>query len=149
MPIKQITPKSKVNQMVDKAVEDADKAIFYQLNVIGEECFKAMRDYSGKAYQDQTGNLRASSGFVIIRDGKVVSKADFSAINGKGEDGVKEGLKFSDEVASKFPSGYTLVLLSGMEYATYVDDKGYNVLDSARLVSRILLNDLKYKLSKK
>lgn len=147
MPIKQVTPQASIDAMIRKSVAQAEKAIINQLKYIGERGYIAIRDYSGKAYIDRTGNLRSSSGYVIFKDGKVLIKGKFETVKG-GEKGAKEGEKFARSLAPKFPQGLVLVLVAGMQYAASVSSKGYNVLDSGTLTSEKLVNELKRKLRK-
>ena len=65
------------------------------------------------------------------KDGKQVSfwaKGKF----GDGSHGSKEGLEFARSKVSS--SGYSFVLVAGMEYANHVSSKGFNVLDSGVLM---------------
>lgn len=148
MPIKQITTQSQINEMIEKDMQKVEKAIIYQMKYIGEMAYIAMRDYSGRAYTDQTGNLRASSGYVIVKDGEIVKKGKFQSVKGSNK-GPKQGKQFAESLASKFPKGLTLVLVAGMEYAFSVHGKGYNVLDSAQLTADKLVKELIDKLKKR
>ena len=52
---------------------------------------------------------------------------------GDGTEGSKKGLEFArDFVSSKH--GYSFVLVAGMEYASHVSSKGYDVIDSGTLL---------------
>lgn len=148
MGIKQVTPQIRINAMIDRDVKRMEDAVIYGLNQIGLEAYRAMRDYSGRQYQDQTGNLRSSSGYMVVKDGKIVQSGGFEVIK-DGSTGSTDGKAFTYEIAPKFTTGLTLVLMAGMEYASHVEDLGYNVLDSAKLITRIMMNDLNFKLSKK
>jgi len=80
------------------------------------------------AYQDHTGNLNSSTGFIIYKDGKVVHK-DFreSDIGTDKVSGLKEGLNIAlNELRES--KGWGVVLVSGMEYASWVESRGFEVL---------------------
>lgn len=80
------------------------------------------------AYQDHTGNLNSSTGFIIYKDGRVVHE-DFR-LSSKGTD-KETGLKVGREVAfsvSRESKGWGIVLVSGMEYASWVQGRGYEVV---------------------
>lgn len=81
-----------------------------------------------KSYEDHTGNLNSSTGFIIYKDGKVVHK-DFreSVIGTDKATGLKEGLTsaLSELRESK---GWGVVFVSGMEYASWVESRGFEVL---------------------
>lgn len=116
-------------------------------------------------YQNITGNLRSSIGYMIGYDGKVIREGGFHKVQGRGENmehvmfTTKDGKdvdfwakgKFGDgsdgskrgrEIARRIimgTSGYSYVLVVGMEYASYVSSRGYNVWDSAQLTLGNLL----------
>lgn len=80
------------------------------------------------AYQDHTGNLNSATGFIIYKDGKVVHK-DFreSDIGTDKVTGLKEGLNIAlNELRES--KGWGVVLVSGMEYASWVESRGFEVL---------------------
>lgn len=81
-----------------------------------------------KAYEDHTGNLNSSTGFIIYKDGRVVHQ-DFR-LSDKGTDrqtGLQTGL---NEALSELreTSGWGVVMVSGMEYASWVQSRGYEVV---------------------
>lgn len=71
------------------------------------------------AYHNDTDNLRTSVGYFILRDGEV--------IEGDGNSDAKSVL--SDIQPGR---GYRLIGVAGMEYASYVESKGYNVITSQK-----------------
>lgn len=116
-------------------------------------------------YGDITGNLRSSIGYIIAYDGRIIKeggfhkvqghganmqKVEFTTKNGKnvsfwakgkfgdGSEGSRNGLEFARSKISS--SGYSFVLVAGMEYASYVSSKGYDVLDSGTLMLWELIN---------
>lgn len=110
------------------------RAMVTMLQYIGEECVAIAREQG--TYNDRTGNLRNSIGYVLMRNGdiinqnfeeKVASKV-VDAANGKG---ILEGQALAQELAKRFSNGYALIVVAGMHYAYYVETRGYDVLDSA------------------
>ena len=94
----------------------------------------------GAEYQDQTSNLKSSIGGIVLRNGIPVSYRGFEkeAPTGKkqydAESGVKTGLEFATDVSKNLNTGYGIVIVAGMEYATYVEDvHGLNVLGKTGL----------------
>ncbi|QBQ41204.1 hypothetical protein E2P86_08555 [Sphingobacterium psychroaquaticum] len=86
-----------------------------------------------KAYQDHTGNLRSSTGFIIVKDGKVVHQSfKESPVGTDRQTGLKNGLKAALDVMRE-STGWGVVLVSGMEYASWVQSRGYDVLKGAYL----------------
>jgi hypothetical protein len=71
-------------------------------------------------YLDQTTNLRNSIGYYIFRNGKVVS------MNQNGKEGNNLDL-IRDLILDNF-QGYQLIGVAGMNYASHVESKGYNVI---------------------
>ena len=119
-----------------------ERAIMVRLNVLGLECVSMARQLD--TYQDQTGNLRNSVGYIITRNGVVVKDnfkktaltitANKKGVEGfsKGSgDGVTIGRDLAVEKAAKYPKGFALIVVAGMNYADAVELKGYDVLSSA------------------
>lgn len=126
-----------------KMTEISDFIIF-RFQQIGEEAVKTARDCG--RYNDITGNLRSSIGYIIIYDGKVMSQGGFQPTNGEkgnGDKGIQEGLAFLEKLKAKFPWGIAIVLCAGMEYAAYVEyHKDKDVLHSAEQIAERLVNEL-------
>ena len=90
----------------------------------------------GAEYQDQTSNLKSSIGGIVLRNGVPVTYRGFQneEVGTDGESGVKTGLEFATEVSKNIGTGYGIVIVAGMEYATYVEDvHGLNVLGKTGL----------------
>lgn len=132
MGITQKTSESEIDKYIEQQVKRTTNALIYYLKYIGERCLNAARDT--KSYKDRTGNLRSSLGYIIVRDGKIVYQSNFEVVL-TGNTGAKSGIKYAKEVARQFPEGIVLIVVAGMNYATYVSGKGYDVLDSAELLA--------------
>lgn len=110
------------------------RAMVTMLQYIGEECVAIAREQG--TYNDRTGNLRNSIGYVLMRNGDIINQnfeervasKVVDAANGKG---VLEGQALAQELAKRFSNGYALIVVAGMHYAYYVETRGYDVLDSA------------------
>ena len=104
------------------------------LQYIGEHCVKLAREKG--TYNDITGNLRNSIGYVLVKNGSIISKnfeqrvesKVVSSANGKG---ILEGEALAVELASRVNKGYALIVVAGMHYAHYVETLNKDVLDSA------------------
>jgi len=134
MPIKRETPNSAIDDYIQELVERKKQVIIRNLAYVGEQCVNEARSYNGNQYTDQTGNLRSSTGYVIVSDGNIDKIGNFQPIKG-GNEGAKEGQVFAKQIASQFPKGICLIVVAGMKYAAYVSAKGYNVLDSSELLA--------------
>jgi hypothetical protein len=81
---------------------------------------------TGGSYTDRTGNLRSSIGYLILKDGNEMSKH----CEGGTEDGTKGGLEYAEELAGHYNRGWVLIVFAGMNYALYVELKGFSVITS-------------------
>lgn len=126
-------------------IERIHKAVLYNLAYIGETAVKTARENG--SYTDRTGNLRSSTGYVLIYNGQILQQGGFAAVK-QGANGSNTGEQFAKSLVKQYPLGYALVVVAGMEYAGYVSAKGYDVLDSAELIAEQLANRLLAKLAK-
>lgn len=143
MPIKQLTPKSAINQLIEKRLNDSKQKIIKSFCFVGESCIVEGRDNG--AYTDQTGNLRSSIGYVVLVDGVAYKRSSFEQVK-KGAEGVLEGEKFLETLISKYKKGIVLIVVAGMNYAAYVDALGLNVLTSAELLAEKMVPEIMTKL---
>lgn len=120
-------------------VERIKQAVIYNLQVIGEKCVNEARMKG--SYKDQTGNLRSSTGYVLIVDGEIISESAFDVVM-NGQQGAQEGKTFAESLVKDYPTGIALVVVAGKNYAQYVAAKGYDVLDSAELLGEQLVHKM-------
>lgn len=104
--------------LLSDAYEDA---YFKKLSEVGREATRNAR--INGTYQNRTGNLRNANGGCVVKDGKIVDIWVDS--DGKHPDAVKatENLLI---YARKEKDG--LYLCNGMDYASYVESKNYEVI---------------------
>lgn len=126
-----------LERLKQKAEEQTKRRLVRYLKSVGEEC--VAEAVSSGNYTDRTGNLRSSIGFVVAEDGAVVEEGGFYSLGGpEGPDaGRAKALNLVQGTG-----GIVLVVVAGMEYAQYVADKGFNVLDSAEILARQLLTEI-------
>jgi hypothetical protein len=74
------------------------------------------QDHAQGTYKDQTTNLRNSIGYFIFHNGELVHEKNEIITN---KSIIEEFVK---------PTGFQLILIAGMNYASYVESKGYNVI---------------------
>ena len=116
--------------MLADRVNRINLAILIQLRVLGEKCVNHARQIDKTiGFEDQTGNLRSSLGYVIYLNGKPVGE-NFEEVRG-GNEGLEKGRKLAKEIAGDYPRGFLLVVVAGMEYAVYVEANNRDVLTSA------------------
>jgi len=100
-----------------------------------------LKTKSQGGFDDDTGNLRSSIGYVLMLDGEVITE-DFE-LSDKGTDkqtGIETGKKVAGEIASEESEGWAIVLVAGMDYAYFVEAKGYDVITGATSSATAKLN---------
>lgn len=110
--------------------ENLYKATEFLLKYLGEELVKYARDNHN--YTDQTGNLTNSIGYAVVRNKEIVY---FGGENQPGE-GSQEALKVAMKMAASVGETFSLIIVAGMNYAAYVEAKGYNVILPAELKAK-------------
>lgn len=92
-----------------------------------------------KTYEDQTGNLTASIGYGVFKGNTLVASGGFDYGKEGGNIGAMALLEKLPNLGSK---GVGLVVVAGMDYATYVERTGHVVLDDARLSVGSVIDNL-------
>ena len=129
MPIKRLTPTAEIDRYIAGRVEAIKRALVYNLCAVGEQVLNTAR--LTNSYKDQTGNLRSSIGYVVSVDGEIVQMSSFDTVK-EGREGSRGGKEYAMQLVRDFPHGIVLI---GMNYASYVSAKGYDVLDSSELLA--------------
>lgn len=110
-----------INAEFDRQEKRLHERILDSFKRAGEDFVKSARgqvqDHAQGTYLDQTTNLRNSIGYLILFNGEKI----FSDIGSAVEN--------MDEILERVsPDGYQLIGFAGMNYASYVEAKGYNVI---------------------
>ncbi len=130
---------------IDELFRQAAKIIFdkvqYNLNYLGLQCVRRVRDRSaGESWIDQTGNLRSSIGYAIYSYGQKQIESAFDSVLG-GSEGSQKGRQMVAELASKYSSTYALVVVAAMEYAEHVEAiESKDVLASTEIYAKSEVN---------
>lgn len=140
MPIVQITPQSQIDDYFQKQLALREKAIIQTLNFVGVTCVNEARQNGD--YMDQTGNLRSSIGYVVLKDGVVVNKSKFEQVK-SGKEGKRDGASFLTELISENLKGIVLIVVAGMNYAAYVETNRNVLMSSELLAERLVPQMLK------
>lgn len=161
----------KIRAKLNLARKEAIDRITMYLMAVGEECIKIARERGD--YNDITGNLRSSIGYIVLVDGKVriltqVQRKSVAPgyrdvprkrkdgteyigkqkIGGDGGEGEKQGRELLDRLKTEYPRGCVLIVCAGMNYAAYVENvHGKRVLVDAKLAAEKLISDFIHKLS--
>lgn len=99
----------------------------------GEEAVEVQKRESD--YLNHTFNLRNAPGYAVTIDGKEVARN----VPADGEHG-EAAAKTNKTLDKADKSGTGLIIADGMPYASFVSSKGYDVVDSALLHGRAVLN---------
>lgn len=98
-----------------------DRAILTAFAYAGEYAVTGIRTKAMSSWEDQSGNLRSSIGYAVVRKGRIVLMSGFDVVAGGGQ-GSANGKKITTGLAheySQYP--YVLIVVAGMEYAVYVE----------------------------
>ena len=140
------TTNKEIAQMLLSAIDEEMEESVAMASKSGEDALAIAR--TEHDYETQTGNLQSSCGFAVTYNGQVVSKTPFTPDTTKhgavkegaksrpaipdGKTGSQKGQEYLEEcMKSRLDKGITLIMVAGMEYAGYVEDKGLDVLRSA------------------
>lgn len=113
--------KRQISKLFEKVIDRAEFMIEDLLENTGKE-FVDIARLNGQ-YDDHTGNLRSSIGYVIVKDGEILGR-NFQLSEKKGTDketGKREGEQLATDLVSLFPKGYVLICIAGMKYAAFVE----------------------------
>jgi len=89
---------------------------------------------SAAGFNDDTGNLRSSIGFILMYHGQIVYQ-DFQLSN-VGTDkntGLDLGLAYAEKLGKEYYEGWAIITVAGMEYASWVEALGYDVITGSTL----------------
>ena len=120
---------SDVQQYADKQVNEIKEKQMLVFQKVGEDFIDKAR--SLRTYKDQTGNLRASIGYIIAEDGKPLYNSFKSDGGGSGA-GSSAGADYAGSLVSKYDQGLVLIGVAGMNYALFVEARGYDVITGSR-----------------
>lgn len=144
MPGKMTTPVRVIGDRLNSEVQAKQRVIANTLCYVGERCLIEARD--GGTYQDQTGNLRSSIGYAVLMNGQVI-QTDCADKVKDGSEGLSEGQQYlRSRILKASKRGIVLIVTAGMNYAEYVEAKGYVVLSNAELMAPQLVKSILTKL---
>jgi len=103
----------------ENALKNVETVIINTLSYVGEYAATLAKDRG--SYTDRTGNLKSSVGYMLAVDGKII----ISLFEGSG---AAEGEQFAQEKLNELNHKYVLIVVAGMNYASYVENKDYDVL---------------------
>lgn len=120
-----------LQKRLNQIKESVDNRLAMELRQVGEEAVTFSKE--NKGYHDRTANLKNSISYALFKDGELIEQ--LIGIIPKPEEDSKGQAQVADNLARYAaqegvvkPQGYTLIVVAGMNYGKYVEDKGYNVL---------------------
>ena len=122
MGVKANFTKEDVKRRFDAFLDEIERKQIARLQRLGEMCLTEAR-----------GALTSSTGYQVFVDG-VAIHSQFDAASGAESEAASRGIKSGQTIAEKVgkeTKGVALVVVAGMNYAAYVEARGYNVLSSA------------------
>ena len=143
------TPLSEVDRILYKSFEILKNEITKCLVKLGEECIAKIRERSKEeSWIDRTGNLRSSIGYAVYDYGIKQIESAFQIVR-NGNEGSSDGKKMISQLGSEYSNAYALVVVAGMNYASYVEAlENKDVLASTELWAKSIV-DARLKRAKK
>lgn len=118
-----------VQKRFDAFLDQIVKQQIKRAKELGEMCVNHARSIpKDKGFEDQTGNLRSSIGYMVFVDGVAVHSF-YNQVE-EGSTGVKAGEALAKKIGQD-QMGVCLVVTAGMNYALYLEAKGRDVLIGA------------------
>ena len=126
---------------IDNFVDNVDNAVLEGFKYAGETFIRHAR--LNREFEDDTGNLQSSIGYIIAKDGKML----FEAIKGIDDylqkpKGKAEGLRLAKAVLKENSKGWVLVGVAGMDYGIYVEARGIDVISGSTLEAQQLMKEI-------
>lgn len=125
-----ITSNIDIKAIMEKMSMAADKCVDNVVTSIEAACIEVVsRARLVNTYQDQTGNLRSSIGYVIYKDGMRVHESfEAHPHDDNGEAGVKQAKDLCASLATDYAGRTVAIVVAGMDYAVYVESRGLDVV---------------------
>lgn len=129
---------------MDQLAAEIDNDVFESLQQAGEDFVTGARNMkkSEGGFGDVTGALRSSIGYAIRRDG-VIIHGDFKG-NSTGVAAAKQAIEEVEKI-----EGLQLIGVAGMDYASAVESKGFNVITFQSELMLVDLTDYMKEIEKK
>lgn len=125
---------------LDELEEQIEGAYFNKLIEIGRDAIRVAYNAHGtsdypKVYKNHTWRLRKAPGFCVVRGGRIIALEVYG--KGTNMEAVQKTTYYLQYHEKKDDGLY---LADGMEYASFVQSKGFDVMDSAILYAKRMIN---------
>lgn len=119
-----------VERWFDIFVDRTEEKTYKLLLKAGETFVKYAREKGN--YNDCTGNLRSSIGYLIINDGEILTENFEKSDKGTDrETGLGKGRQLAKLLGNENPCDWVLICVAGMNYAASVEARGKDVITCA------------------
>lgn len=119
-----------LNRDLDKFIEEAENQLVEKLKAGGRQFVDRARSRTKLAhgsFGNITWNLRGSIGYVLVKDHNIIDT--YFPPLADGAEGTAIGIKYAEEMALLLDDGdIMLIAVAGMNYARFVEIKGYDVI---------------------
>lgn len=132
-----------VRELIEKKRQAFYRVLIMRFKLVGEQFIINARTMG--EYKDRTKNLRGSIAYVVLLNGVPQGKQQSS----RGGEGAAKAQAIINEVSAKYPHGLVLVCIAGMEYAAYVEAKGYDVITGSGIIAAKALKRAIYEVTVK
>lgn len=134
-----------IQKDIDATIKRMERIAVSEITLVGLEFVRIAR-LKTKAmggFDDRTGNLRSSIGFIVMYDGQVLEENFEQADAGTDKaTGLIKGREFAKSIGKDYPKGYALITVAGMEYAAAVEALNYDVISGSTLKAKSLMKEV-------
>lgn len=118
-----------ITKQVQYFQQQVELAMKLLLQEFGEELVAFAKDTH--TYTDRTGNLTNSISYAIVRHKEILYYNEVQR-----EEANAAALKVAMKMAESLSDAYSLIVIAGMNYAAFVESRGYNVILPAELKAK-------------
>lgn len=121
---------------IQKFLDRIFRILKSELNNLGLEMVSdaRLRTKSEGGFDDQTGNLRSSIFCSLSYNSEVLFEDFQPSSRGTDKDtGIEQAKSFAEQTRNENKDGWVLIIGAGMDYARYVEAKGYSVISGSTL----------------
>ena len=127
-----------IQKEIDAFLNRVEKVTQNELMQVGLKFVERARlkTKSQGGFDDQTGNLRSSIGFILLKDGQMVYENYEASRRGTDKaTGVAAGREYAEKLGQDYKEGWVIITVAGMEYASWVQARGYDVIEGSTLTA--------------
>lgn len=126
---------TELNRFADEVLKDWVDQVLQRLTMLCDDAIEQQWiQFRPQGYDDQTGQLRSSTGYIIYYNGKIMKERfELSPYGTDKYPGMKAGKEYAFSFLRE-STGWGITFVAGMEYASYVQGKGFSTLKHAEVI---------------